>query len=88
MKYLEFRKILEKKNIQLFDGQSRVVYYRLLDTNKMYEINQFGGGSIEKNLIKPFYIFKISNRDNSIKIINQLLNNQKERFLDICKFNL
>ena len=88
MKYLEFRKLLEKKNIQLFDGQSRVAYIRLVDTNKIYEQNQFGGGKNEKNLIKPFYIFKISNRDNSIKIINQLLTNQKERFLDICKFNL
>ena len=74
MKYLEFRKLLEKKNIQLFDGQSRVAYIRLVDTNKIYELNQFGGGNHEKNLIKPFYIFKISNKNNSIKIINQLLN--------------
>lgn len=88
MKYLEFRKLLEKKNIQIFDGQSRVAYIRLIDANKIYELNQFGGGNTEKNLIKPFYIFKISNRNNSIKIINHLLTDKKERFLDFCKFNL
>ena len=86
MEYLEFRKILENKNLNLFDAQYRVAHNRLIDSNKLFEINQIGGGH-KKNYIKPFFIFKNANKNDTILIINYLLNNKKENFLDMCRYN-
>jgi len=63
-KYINYIKLLEEKNIILYDFQKRISYYRLNNLNK----EQIGGGKkLDLNKLDDYKIEKI--------IINLLNNN-------------
>jgi|APSaa5957512535_1039671.scaffolds.fasta_scaffold68427_3 hypothetical protein len=64
MNFLEYKNLLESRNIKLFDYQYRISYHRLLNQNNISE--QTGGGSL---------ITKLNNvsKNNLISILGLLL---------------
>ena len=49
MKFLKYKKLLDKKNIILFDHEYRISYYEIININE-YNNNMTGGGNIYNKL--------------------------------------
>ena len=78
MNYTEFKKHIIKKNIQLFDAYSRIIYFKLFNNNNL----QVGGGKAldVKKIIKKLdtiylKIFFDSVYDNNILRIKYIVKN-------------
>ena len=56
MKFIEYKNILEKDNIILFDSIYRITYDRLINLLSVVERKQYGGGN--KPLVNPFFIIR------------------------------
>tara|TARA_B110000858_G_C17770681_1_gene459438 strand:- start:579 stop:836 length:258 start_codon:yes stop_codon:yes gene_type:complete len=82
MKFIDYKNILEKDNIILFDSYYRITYDRLINLLSIVEKNQYGGGN--KLLLNPFFIIRKFNKEKKIELINLLLKNNKLKSLEIC----
>jgi hypothetical protein len=83
MKFIEYKNILEKDNIILFDSLYRISYDRLINLVSIIEKNQYGGGF--KSYIDPFFIIRRLNKNKKIELLNLLLENSKFKSLELCK---
>jgi hypothetical protein len=76
--FITFKKLLNNKNILLFDGQYRIIHFRF--NNLLANIQQIGGS----NLINPYdnklnYLTdKLINNYLFDKLINSLLENNNQ----------
>ena len=83
MKFIEYKNILEKDNIILFDSFYRITYDRLINLLSIIEKKQYGGGN--NRLLSPFFIIRRFNKQKKIELIKLLLKNNKFKSLEICK---
>ena len=77
--FVNFKKYLSKNNINLFDSQYRIAYYRYNNLGKMLKL-QIGGNIKNFNLIKQLnnvllnhFIDSLLNKN--IERINHIINN-------------
>jgi len=75
--YLDYIKLLDLKDIQLYDFQKRISYYRL-NNLKLDNLNQVGG-SVDKNEL----LYKLG-KVQLENIILKLLNNNIESVKIMC----
>lgn len=92
MKFIEFKKNLEKCDINLFDYDYRISYYNMkILTTRLDNLNQSGGGYSNNYYVKPFTILKMSEKKENNKIrliIDNLLSNNFIGAEYLCKQNV
>ncbi len=74
MNLKEYKDLLEKKNIYLFDSVYRITHYKLINLTEIIDNKQIGGGG--EVYFKPFINIRKKSRDELIDIINNLFNNK------------
>ncbi len=84
MEFIDYKNLLESKNILLYDAQYRISYQRMKDLNKSI-FNQNGGGS-NRIIIDPFHVIKFTNKNKIIEIVNSLLNKNINKACKLCKY--
>ena len=72
--YLDYIKLLDSEDIQLYDFQKRISYYRL-NNLKLDNLNQFGG-SINKNELL-YKLGKAQLENMILKLLNNDINSVK-----------
>lgn len=82
MKLNEYKNILNKKNIVLYDQIYRITYHRLINLLDIKNTFQSGGGTVYKS---PFNIIKEFNEIELTNITNHLLNKEYNNALNMCK---
>jgi len=90
MKFIEFRQILENKNIILFDFDYRNSYKNIFILNDIIvNNNEQMGGSNKEYYISPFNLIQKEKYNNSekniLKLIDNLVNNNLNGAKYLCK---
>jgi len=80
IRYKDYLKILNDKNIMLYDHQKRISYYNLNNMFKNKNNIQHGGSKINLNDLQDFQIEKL---------VFKLLNNENDNVIEmINKYNI
>ena len=86
MKFIEYKEILQEKNILLFDFDYRNSYKNMFILNETIYNNEQEGGTDKEYYVSPFNLIKNSNYNLSENKISKLIYNLIENNIKGAKY--